>query len=277
VSWRGVVTALDPAARYRSRISVYQHPLAGRPVLWHVIAALSSVEPPPESITLLHREDMGAALPPSPVVPVDALEVAPGEESRALRRVLGAAGTVTVVDGRAPLVASASLGRLLRAADDGVAALAGADDSAGPIAVAGEGVALAALDDPMRPDAVAPLAPVAAEESIRIEDRGGFARAAVALRDRIVRRHQEHGVSFLLPDTTWIDADVTIGSDTMVYPGVILEGMTDIGSECVIGPYCRIVESRIGRGVELKGWNYVTHISIRNHAVLDPYVRRGYE
>jgi bifunctional N-acetylglucosamine-1-phosphate-uridyltransferase/glucosamine-1-phosphate-acetyltransferase GlmU-like protein len=53
--------------------------------------------------------------------------------------------------------------------------------------------------------------------------------------------------------------------------------MTEIGSECVIGPHCRVIESRIGRGVELKGWNYVTHTSIRNHAVLEPYVRRGYE
>ena len=81
----------------------------------------------------------------------------------------------------------------------------------------------------------------------------------------------------MLPDTNWIDVDVVIGADTLLYPGVLLEGQTEVGNECVIGPHCRIVESRIGRGVEMKGWNYITHTSIRNHAVLDPYVRRGYD
>ena len=43
----------------------------------------------------------------------------------------------------------------------------------------------------------------------------------------------------------------------------------------VHGAFSRIVESTIGRGVELKGWNYVTHTSVRNHAVMEPHARRG--
>ena len=58
-------------------------------------------------------------------------------------------------------------------------------------------------------------------------------------------------------------------------PALVLEGATDIGGECVIGPHSRVVESVIGRGTELKGWNYVTHTSIRNHAVMEPHARRG--
>jgi len=37
------------------------------------------------------------------------------------------------------------------------------------------------------------------------------------------------------------------------------------------------VDASIGRGAELKGWNYVARTSIRNHAVLEPYVRRGFD
>lgn len=276
MSWRGVITALDPALRYRSRIAVYQHPLAGRPVLWHVITAMLGVDPPPDEITVLHRSNTLPILPPDPIVPIQPTAVDPGQELQAVRRAIAAPGIFVFMDGRAPLVEPASLLRLLRASQDSVAAL-GIEGDGGPVAVAGEGLALAAFDDPLQPEAVAMLAPVSDGESMRIEDRRAFARAAEMLRDRIVRRHQEQGVSFMLPDTNWVDVDVTIGADTLLYPGVLLEGQTEVGNECVIGPHCRIVDSRVGRGVEMKGWNYVTHTSIRNHAVLDPYVRRGYD
>ena len=275
--WRGVITALDPVARYRSRIALYQHPFAGRPVIWHVISAVCGVDPAPDSITILHRADAPMSLPPNPAVPIEARSVEPGDEPAAVRRALGTAETLMLVDGRAPLVTSSSLLRMLRAAGDGVAALGDTRESPAAVAVAGEGVALAALDDPLLPEGIALLATVEDGESIRIDDRASFTRAGLLMRDRIVRRHQERGVSFLLPDTNWIEVDVTIGSDTMIYPGVILEGMTEVGSECVIGPHSRVLESRVGRGVELRGWNYVTHTSIRNHAVLEPFVRRGYE
>lgn len=276
MSWRGVITALDPGTRYRSRIALYHHPLAGRPVLWHVIAAMLAVDPPPDEITVLHRSGTSPILPPEPPIPIAAEVVEAGSEARAVRRAIAAPGVLVCMDGGAPLVESASLVRLLRAAQESAAALGLAEDRA-PVAVAGEGLALATFDDPLQPDAIALLGPSSDGELMRIEDRAAFTRAGTLMRDRIVRRHQEQGVSFLLPDTNWIDTDVTIGSDTMLYPGVLLEGMTEVGNECVIGPHCRIVESRIGRGVEMKGWNYVTHTSIRNHAVLDPYVRRGYD
>jgi len=93
--------------------------------------------------------------------------------------------------------------------------------------------------------------------------------------ERLIRQHEERGVSFLLPMTTWVDLDVRIGADTLVYPGCVLEGATVIGSECVIGPHSRLIEAHIGRGAELKGWNYVARTSIRNHAVLEPHERRG--
>ena len=58
-------------------------------------------------------------------------------------------------------------------------------------------------------------------------------------------------------------------------PNGVLEGATDIAGECVIGPYSRIVEASIGRGVELSGWNHVQRTTVRNQAVLEPFARRG--
>ena len=122
--------------------------------------------------------------------------------------------------------------------------------------------------------------------------------AVYALGDRVPQIHPD---AYVHPDATVI-GDVTLGAGSSVWPCAVLRGdygsitvgertsiqdgtvvhathdkPTSIGSECVVGPFSRIVESTIGRGVELKGWNYVTHTSLRNHAVREPQARRGVE
>ena len=51
--------------------------------------------------------------------------------------------------------------------------------------------------------------------------------------------------------TTYIDKEVKIGIDTIIYPGTILEGNTVIGEDCIIGPNSRIVSCKIGNKVEV--------------------------
>lgn len=277
MSWKAVVAALDSSDTFRSRVSVYLHPLAGRPVLWHVLRTLADATPAPSEVRILHRAAAPLLLPESYPVPITDEPVREGAELVALRAAVTPPGLSVVVDGAAPLVAPATIARLLRAAEGGVAAVVATREDTACIAAGGEGPALASSDDPRLPTGALRVAPTSDEELIRITDRHAFARAAVALRDRLVRAHEAMGVSFVLPDTVWVDADVTIGPDTVIYPGAVIEGHTEIGAECVIGPYCRIVDAAIGRGVELKGWNYVSRINIRNHAVLEPYVRRGFD
>ena len=274
--WHAVVSALDAGESFRSRVSVYQHPLAGRPIVWHVVKALLGAVPAPERGLVLDRAaspvTMGPALPD-----VDYEAVERGEEARSLRVAVTSPGLKLLVDGAAPLLTPATLARLLRAGELGVATLQGdgAADHEPRVAVAGEGPALASAEDPRHPLGASRVAANDPLETLRVSDRRTLSQASVALRDRLVRRHEIAGVSFLLPETSWVDVDVRIGSDTVVYPGAVFEGASDIGSECVIGPYTRIVESTVGRGSELKGWNYVSRVSVRNHAVLEPYERRG--
>ena len=273
--WRAVVAALDAPELFRSRVSLYQHPLAGRPIVWHVVRALLDTAPAPDGIRVLHNAaaplSIGPALPNVEFEPVDG-----GDEARALRVAVTSPGVKALVDGAAALLTPATVARLLRAGESGIATLLvdGADNEP-RVAVAGEGPALASAGDPRHPQGAARVVPTDALETLRIVDRRTLSTASVAIRDRLVRRHESAGVSFLLPDTSWVDVDVRIGPDTLISPGAVLEGATDIGSECVIGPHTRIVESTVGRGSELKGWNYVTRVSVRNHAVLEPYERRG--
>ena len=57
------------------------------------------------------------------------------------------------------------------------------------------------------------------------------------------------GVTLLDPSTTFIDDDVTIGSGTVIHPGVTLEGRTRVGANCRIRSWVRITDSTIGDGV----------------------------
>ena len=82
-------------------------------------------------------------------------------------------------------------------------------------------------------------------EILGINDRFQLSEAEKIMRDRIIRRHMENGVSFILPETSVIGPKVEIGRDTVVYPGTILEGTTRIGEQCVIGPYTRMVDSTV--------------------------------
>ena len=62
------------------------------------------------------------------------------------------------------------------------------------------------------------------------------------MRNRINYRHMENGVTIINPENTYIEPDVIIGKDSIIYPGAIVAGRTIIGEDCIIG---KIVELKI--------------------------------
>lgn len=89
-------------------------------------------------------------------------------------------------------------------------------------------------------------------EAIGINDRVALGEAERLMRLRINRQHQLNGVSLIDPANTYIDSDVTIGSDTVVYPGTALRGSTSIGSDCVIGPNAELTDTIVGSGSTIR-------------------------
>ncbi|MBP8001828.1 MAG: cytidine deaminase [Chloroflexi bacterium] len=57
-----------------------------------------------------------------------------------------------------------------------------------------------------------------------------------AFRQRAVQKWLAHGVTIVDPATTYIDPDVIIGQDTVIWPNSYLQGHTVIGEDCHIGP-----------------------------------------
>ena len=65
------------------------------------------------------------------------------------------------------------------------------------------------------------------------------------LRDNRIK-HMDNGVTLIDPDNTYISLDVSIGKDTIIYPGTNIQGETIIGENCIIGPNSTIISSSIG-------------------------------
>jgi bifunctional UDP-N-acetylglucosamine pyrophosphorylase/glucosamine-1-phosphate N-acetyltransferase len=79
------------------------------------------------------------------------------------------------------------------------------------------------------------------------------------------------GVTIVDPATTWIGPDVTIGADTIVHPGVHLEGRTRVGERCEIHSSVRIVDTEVGNGVTINNFCVITESRIRDGARVGPF------
>ena len=84
------------------------------------------------------------------------------------------------------------------------------------------------------------------DETIGINDRVQLATVEHLLRWRVLERHMYAGVTIIDPATTYIDADVEIGTDTVILPATMITGKTRIGSACRIGPGTTIDQSILG-------------------------------
>lgn len=60
--------------------------------------------------------------------------------------------------------------------------------------------------------------------------------------------HMRAGVKIVDPATTWIDVDVTIAPDTIIWPGTVLRGATTIASHCELGPHTTLVDVTVEEG-----------------------------
>ena len=86
-------------------------------------------------------------------------------------------------------------------------------------------------------------------ESLGVNDRYALAQATKIMQKRINKKHMANGVTFIDPDTAYIDADVKIGCDTLIEGNVVIKGNTEIGDDCVVTSGSRIIDSKIANNV----------------------------
>ncbi len=316
-----VVLAAGMGTRMKSRLPKVLHPLAGVPLVGHVLRALAPLAPARTVLVVGHGgEQVQAALGPAYTYVTQEPQQGTGHAVLQAQPVLADhAGPVLVLYGDTPLLQSATLTALIarhRAQSSTRVTMLtshAADptgygrvlrDAAGHVTdIVEEKVAtpaqraireinsglycfdgawlwprLAAL--PIHPGAneyyltdmiavaigeaagsVATLALDDMDEVAGINNRVQLAAADRVLRDRIRRHWMLAGVTLLDPATTYIDADVTLGQDTLLYPGCYLEGRTTVGADCRLGPSARLIHATVGDGCTV-GMSLLEHCTV---------------
>lgn len=108
-------------------------------------------------------------------------------------------------------------------------------------------------------------------QTLGINSRVQLSEAEKILRQRKNFELMESGVTIIDPASTFIDAEVEIGQDTIIYPNTYLEGKTKIGADCQIGPHTRFTNMTIGDNVQAH-FSYCHDSEICDGVILGPYV-----
>jgi bifunctional UDP-N-acetylglucosamine pyrophosphorylase/glucosamine-1-phosphate N-acetyltransferase len=129
---------------------------------------------------------------------------------------------------------------------------------------------------------------VECEESIySVTTRWDIPTVSVILMGRKMKRLAESGVTILSPEDTWIEMDVEIGQDSVIYPFTVIENGVRIGKSCEVGPFAHLRRgtvlsdhSEIGNFVECKktlmgAHSKAKHLSYLGDAVIGKKVNIG--
>ncbi len=117
------------------------------------------------------------------------------------------------------------------------------------------------------------VVPVPADDHthvLGINDRSELALARKEMNRRLCVMHMRDGVTIIDPDTTYLEPELTIGRDTVIYPNTSIGLLTEIGSHCVIGPNARLSSAKIGQHVMVRE-SVITDSEVENHVHIGPY------
>ena len=81
-----------------------------------------------------------------------------------------------------------------------------------------------------------------------VNDRIQLARLGAELNRRTLERIMREGATVVDPATTWIDATVNVGTDTVIKPHTQIHGASTIGADCMVGPDTTLEDVEVGDG-----------------------------
>lgn len=112
--------------------------------------------------------------------------------------------------------------------------------------------------------------PVPFEETMGVNSKIQLADAEKVMRRRINSIHMNNGITIIDPENTYIDVDVQIGEDTIIYPGNVIQGSTVIGLNCTLFPNSRIDNSKIGDNVTVQS-SVILESQIGEYTTVGPF------
>ena len=108
------------------------------------------------------------------------------------------------------------------------------------------------------------------DEFMGINNKLQLADANRVMKRRINEQLMLDGVTITDPENTYIGSDVKIGADTIIYPGCMLEGKTEIGVSCIIGPNTKINSSKVADCVTINS-SVLDRAEIKSYTTVGPF------
>ena len=108
------------------------------------------------------------------------------------------------------------------------------------------------------------------DEVLGVNSKAQLAQASRILRNRKNTELMDNGVILIDPETTYIEEDVIIGEDTVIYPHVLIQGKTEIGKNCQIFGNTRIEDSLISDNVKIES-SLIEQSNIEEGVTIGPF------
>ncbi|MGV1006547.1 MAG: bifunctional UDP-N-acetylglucosamine diphosphorylase/glucosamine-1-phosphate N-acetyltransferase GlmU [Candidatus Nanopelagicales bacterium] len=327
-----IILAAGEGKRMKSARPKVLHEIGGRSLVGHAVAAAETVAAETVCVVVGHgREQVVAhlaAVAPQVRTALQAEQLGTGHAVQCALRELPPinAGTVLVTYGDVPLLTGQTLrelvarhdaqsnamtvltanvadptgyGRIVRAADGGVAAIV-EDRDASPeqLRITEVNSGIYAFDAETLTSALSQLSPendqgelyltdvlaIARAQGKRVaafviddvwqtegvNDRGQLAQLRRELNNRVLAGWMRAGVSIFDPATTWIDDTVRLAADSEVLPGTFLRGATVIATGAVVGPDTTLTGCQVGEGAQVRR-SEATGVSIPVGARVGPF------
>ena len=325
-----VVLAAGQGRRMKSSLPKVLHPVAGRPIIEHVLGSAWSLDPATVTLVVGHgAEAIQRRLTGRQSLRI-ALQVPQRGTAHALQQaeplLAGRTGTLVLLSGDVPLLASATVRRLLEthhaagAAATVMTAVVERPYGYGRIIRTGGRIARIVEERDASPaqrrvreinsgvyafdmaplfDALRAIAArnVQGEyyltdlialyrrrklsvETLIVEDprevRGVNTRSELSEVGAIMRQNKNEelmaaGVTIVDPATTYIDPDVEVGADTVIHPGVVIQGHSRIGLACEIHGCVRIADSELADRVTIHNFCLIVGSRVADGAAIGPF------
>jgi bifunctional UDP-N-acetylglucosamine pyrophosphorylase / glucosamine-1-phosphate N-acetyltransferase len=110
------------------------------------------------------------------------------------------------------------------------------------------------------------------EEVLGINDHVQLAGVRAIMQARINAALMRAGVTMVGPDTIYADCTVKVGRDSVIMPSTILEGEVTIGEGCVVGPFTRVKDSKIGDGSTVE-FSWIVESEVAQDVTIGPYAK----
>ena len=106
-----------------------------------------------------------------------------------------------------------------------------------------------------------------------INNRKELARGEEIVRHRLMDTWFQKGVIFVDPRHVYLDAAVSIGPGTVIYPQVFLRGKTVLGKSCVVDCGSVLKDMTVGNHVSIKPYSVLEESVIEDEAQVGPFAR----